>query len=111
MRHTTVIGSLVLAGKFGNRGLLPAGAGLQPEDGGCNRLWTISQRLAIEALGDPTVGLDGAYVQFLAIMLPEGLGIDADDPGDVRLGHTIGRHGLDLTTAGEIGPVCAAAHQ
>lgn len=53
----------------------PAGAGLGPEDGGGDGLGAVGGGLAVERLGHLGVGLDMAEVEFVAVVLAEGLGV------------------------------------
>ena len=52
-----------------------------------------------------------AVVEFVAVVLAEGLGIDADDTGDLGLGDAVAGERLDLTAPGMVGAVRLAAHQ
>ena len=94
-----------------NGGLLPVGSRLEPEDAGGDRLGAVAHRLPVEALGDAAVGLDAAGVEFVPVVLAEGLGVDAEDTGDVGLRHAIGGHRLDLAAADRFGLMCLASHR
>ena len=54
------------------RRLLPAGSGLEPEDGGGDGLGTVSGGLAEEAFGDLGVGLRLGPVELGAVVLLQG---------------------------------------
>src|SRR5215813_4498864 len=64
-----------------------------------------------EISGDLGIGLGLAEVEFLAVVLPEGLGIDSQNSSNVGLWNAVSRHGLDLATLRWIRLVGAAAHQ
>ena len=85
--------------------LLPAGACLHPEDRGDDRLAAVTGRLPEEVCRDLGVGLDVAVVEFVAVVLAEGLGVDADDAGDVGLGDAEAGKRLDLSPGDRIGLV------
>src|SRR3990167_6018044 len=89
---------------------LPAGASLQPEDGGRDRLSSLPGRLPVEVLGNLGGRLDVTLVEFAPIVLAQRLRIEVKNAGDVGLGYPVTRHGLDLTPARWIGPVGSAAH-
>jgi hypothetical protein len=65
-----------------NRGLLPAAACLEPEDGGDDRFTTFARCLAEEVLRQLGVGLGVAKGQFVCLR------IDTQHPGNVRLRNT-----------------------
>lgn len=68
------------AGELLHGGLLPLGAGLQPEDCGDDGFPAIAGRLAIEVLCHLGIGFGVPMVEFVAVVLAERLGIDTDDP-------------------------------
>ena len=63
----------VLPVQFLNRGLLPAGAGLHPEDGGGHRLRPLARRLAEEALGNLGIGLGVTVLEFVPVVAAQVL--------------------------------------
>ena len=86
-------------------GLPPAATGLHPEDGGGDALRPLGGGLAEEELGDLGGRLGGAEVEFVPIVLAEGLRVDADDPGNVGLRDAIGGEGFDLPAVALVGDV------
>src|SRR5947199_70904 len=78
------------------RGLLPTGPCLQPEDRCRDRFAAFAGRLAIEALGNPGIGLGAAGIQLLAVASAERLGIDVEHLRDLGLGDAEPGHRLDL---------------
>src|SRR5688500_16543448 len=76
-------------------GLLPAGAGLQPEDRRRYTLSAITNGLAVEALGDAGIGLDAAALQLVGIGGLEFLPLDGKHAGDIRRGQAVARQSLD----------------
>jgi hypothetical protein len=98
------------AADFGDVSLLPAGAGLEPEDGGDDGLPAFACGLAIEVFCHLGVGLHVAVVEFAAIVLPQRLRRHADYAGDVGFRHTVAGHGFDLTADARIGLVSEAGH-
>ncbi len=90
------------------RGFAPAAAGLHPEDGRGDALRTLRGGLAEQELGDLGRGLGGAEVEFVAIVLAEGLGVDADNAGNVGLWDAMGSKRLDLATTTFVGTMRTA---
>ena len=90
--------------------LAPASAGLHPEDGGGDALRAFGGGLAEQELGDLGRGLCGAEVEFVAIVLAEGLGVDADNAGNVGLWDAIGSKRLDLATTTFVGTMRTAVY-
>jgi hypothetical protein len=83
---------------------------LEPEDRRGDALQALGGRLPEQELGNLGFGLDAAGVQLRPVVLAEGLGMDANDLGDVSLGNTIGYECLDLLAVTFIQGVRAASH-
>src|ERR1700756_5584219 len=86
---------------------LPSRSGLEPED--------LRRDVAVfcggeQKTGHLGIGLGGAEIQFLAIALAQGFGIDADGSRNVGLRDAISRHCLHLPSLRRIGLMGAAAH-
>src|SRR3954462_9734376 len=92
--------------QFG-RAFSPSGAGLEPED--LRGHVAVARGVEQEAsyLG---VRLRLAHVEFIAVMLAQRLGINADDASNVRLRDAVGGHCLNLPALRGIGLVRAASH-
>jgi hypothetical protein len=111
MVHQAVkrVGDIV--GHLVDHGLLPAGSGLQPEDGGRHCLASLSECHAKQVLGDPGIGLGVTVVEFVAVVLAQGLGIAADQTGDVGLWNAEAGEGLDLAPLRLGLGMCRPAHR
>src|SRR5215210_6236166 len=72
------------------RRLLPAGPGLEPEDGGGDGLASVSRVLAEQAFGDLGVGLRLGSVELGAVVLLQRRLAEADHAGDLVLGDAVG---------------------
>jgi hypothetical protein len=96
LAHPAVLadGDLVSLGR-----LSPSATRLHPEDRGADALVAFRGRLPEQELGDLGGRLDAARVEFVAVVLPEGLRIDADDARDIGFGDAVGgkRFNLDAS--------------
>src|SRR5262245_5286840 len=84
------------------RRLLPSRSSFEPED--------LSRDIAAlggveQKSGDLGVGLGGAEVELVAIVLSQRLGIDREHAGDIALWNAVSHHGLHLAAMGRIGLV------